>query len=309
MPTDSPHHWHILGAGSLGCLFAACRARAGLAHTLLLRDEATAAMLLQRGGITLEQGGHRETVAVTAESITARGPIAQLLICTKAQQSETAFAAIAHRLTDNARVMLLQNGMGVYESLQPQWPALHWLQGLSTEGAFQRERFHVVHAGRGETVVGAFEPEQQAHAAHFVQSWQPTGLTVMAVSDIRRRQWLKLAVNSVINPLTALHRCPNGELRALPDISVQISLLCRELAGVATADGIDDLTADELEQQVYAVMASTADNRSSMLQDIEAGRDTEIDFINGYVVQRGDVLGVDCPGHRALWQQVRAPGR
>lgn len=308
MSADSPDHWHILGAGSLGCLLAACRARAGLAHTLLLRDETTAATLLQRGGITLEQSGHRETLAVVAESVTASGPIAQLLICTKAQQSEAAFAGIAHRLTDDARVVLLQNGMGVHELLQPGRPGLHWLQGLSTEGAYQRQRFHVVHAGRGETVVGAFEPRQQAHALHFVRSWQPTGLTMVAVNDIRRRQWLKLAVNSVINPLTALHRCPNGELLTLTKIGEQVHALCAELAAVAAADG-EFFTGSELAESVFAVMHSTATNRSSMLQDIEAGRETEIDFINGFVVRKGDAAGIDCPGHRALWQQVLALGR
>jgi 2-dehydropantoate 2-reductase len=300
----SPDHWHILGAGSIGCLFTAHLARAGLPHTLLLRDQPTADALHRRGGITLEQNGHCETIAVAAESVSAASPISRLLLCTKAQQSAIAFAAIAHRLAADATVLLLQNGMGVYEALQPERPRLTWLQGLSTEGAWQRQRFHVVHAGRGETVIGAFDSSHQAQAWRIVQHWRSTGLAMNAVADIRRRQWLKLAVNSVINPLTALHRCRNGELLTLANIGEQVQTLCAELAAVAATDG-QSFSAAELAASVFEVMHSTAANRSSMLQDIEAGRETEIDFINGYVVQKGDASGIDCPAHRALWERVR----
>jgi 2-dehydropantoate 2-reductase len=302
----SDNRWHILGAGSIGCLFAAALARGGTAVTLLLRDEAAYTQLQRRGGITLEQDGRSDTIAAAATSTDALDtPIARLLICTKAQQTAAALDAIAPHLSADATLLLLQNGMGVRERLQPRWPRATWLQGLSTEGAYQPQRFHVLHAGRGETAIGAFEPAQQAIAEQLVQAWRNSGLQLRAVADIHRRQWLKLAVNSVINPLTAIHRCRNGELLRLADIDRQVKALCAELAAVACADG-EPLSADELARSTFAVMHSTAANRSSMLQDIERGQETEIDFINGYVVKRGEALGVACPAHRALWERVRA---
>ena len=188
-------------------------------------------------------------------------------------------------------------------ALQADWPRARIPHALTTEGAFQRERFAVVHAGRGETLLGGVGADNQILAASVAQTLR-CELPVTAVSDIEMRLWRKLAVNSVINPLTALHGCRNGELLQLPDIERRVAQLCAELCAFAAAAG-QSLDAAELSRQVFAVMRSTAANRSSMLQDIEQRRGTEIDFINGYIVRRGHELGVPCPGHAALWRAIK----
>lgn len=299
---------HILGAGAIGALFAAELADAGANVTLLLRDAGAVEQLQRRGGIAIERDGVCRIVAVrgsTADQIDA--PIATLLVCTKAQQTATAIAAIASQLTPASDLLLLQNGMGVRETLSATYPHLVWLQGLITEGAFLRDRFDVVHAARGETVIGGFDDDAQQRAEQFAAQWPATTLPLRAVPDIRRRQWLKLAANCIVNPLTALHRCRNGELLQLPDIATTVATLCDELARVASADGVA-LDSTELQQSAFAVMHGTAANRSSMLQDVEQGRQSEIDYLNGYVAQRGVALGIDCPAQRHLWQRVREIG-
>ncbi len=296
---------HVLGAGAIGTLFAAELARAGAEVRLLVRSETDIEQLRQRSGLSIERDGVAETIAVTALTPPRIDTgISTLLVCTKAQQTAAAIDGIARHLTPASDLVLLQNGMGVREELCASYPHLRWLQGLITEGAFLRDRFDVVHAARGETVIGGFEQREQQRAEQLAAHWPAPTLTLRAVPDIRRRQWLKLAANCVINPLTALHRCRNGELLNLPGIAATVATLCDEITAVAAADGVQ-LDSDELQRHAFAVMRGTAANRSSMLRDIEQGRDSEIDYLNGHVVRRGQHHGIDCPAQRDLWQRVR----
>jgi len=122
--------------------------------------------------------------------------------------------------------------------------------------------------------------------------------------DITVAQWRKLAINCVINPLTALHGCRNGELADNRELSKLVIAMCREVALIGAAAGQGTAIA-ELERVVFNVIRHTAQNRSSMLQDIEAGRHTEIDYINGYAVRVATQHGVDTPLNRQILQEVR----
>lgn len=296
--------WFILGAGAIGGLFAAALHRAGRDVTLLLRDAETLAQWRRGGGLALERDGAVEHIALPALTPDqAAGPVARVLVCTKAHHTAAALAAIGHALAPDAVLVLLQNGMGVREQLQPQWPQAAILHALTTEGAYRRGRFDIVHAGRGSTVIGAVEPERTALAARIAEELE-CELAPAPVADIGARLWQKLAVNSVINPLTALQRCRNGELLELPGIEGEVAVLCAELATVAAAAG-ETLQPDALAATVFAVMRATAANRSSMLQDLDHRRRTEIDFINGYVVREAQRLRLPCPAHAALLAAVR----
>ena len=296
--------WYILGAGSIGCLFAAHLHRAGVPVTLLLRDAATAAQWRECGGIELHSGIDNARIAppaLTPAQLTA--PVHRVLICTKAHQTQSAVAALRHALAADATLVLLQNGMGVREVLQAALPAAKFLHALTTEGVYQRDRFQLIHAGRGSTAIGAIESGSAALTEQIAASLR-CALDIVAVSDIGARLWLKLAINSVINPLTALHECRNGELLQLPGIATQVAALCAELSAVAGASG-QPLPAQTLESAVFDVMRSTAANRSSMLRDIELRRRTEIDFISGYVVALARATGTACAHHSALLQAIK----
>lgn len=305
--------WFILGAGSIGCLYAAYLSRAGIDTTLLLRDESTLQQLQQAQGLTLEYESQRELIQVQAQIMTCadQPPIERLLICTKAHQTRDALMAIKPRLSAAPTLVLLQNGMGVCEQLQPLLPRANILNALSTEGVWRRDRFTVVHAGRGETVVGnngaggnELGLDNCDAAQQIVHELKPCGLALQAVDDIKNRLWQKLAVNCAINPLTALHHCHNGELLKLPNIVDKVNAICNEIAAVARHQQID-LSSPLLQQSVFAVMHSTASNRSSMLQDIEHRHRTEIDFLNGYIVQQAHALGIDTPENTELHRAIK----
>jgi 2-dehydropantoate 2-reductase len=193
--------------------------------------------------------------------------------------------------------------MGVRELLLQAIPDAIVVHAITTEGAWQRERFHIVHAGFGETVIGATTPAEQQYA-NAVASTLRCELSIAAVTDIERRLWLKLDINSVINPLTALHDCRNGDLLKLPGIDTLIDQLCNEFALVARAENQAFDIAD-LSAQVLRVMRDTAANRSSMLQDIHARRRSEIEFINGFIVRRAQLHGLFCPQQTLLFDAIK----
>lgn len=296
--------WHILGAGSIGCLFTAYLRRANCNIQLIVRDSARLAQLQSAGGITLEQAGTQTLIDIdTCSPRSVAQPIAQLLICTKAQQTLAALRSIKKYLTEKPLLVLLQNGMGTREAILDVIPDAIVLNAITTHGAYQHTRFHVVHAGTGDTLVGAINPHEQHYAAHVAQSLQ-SDLPITTVTDIAQRLWLKLAVNSVINPLSAFYQCRNGELRTIPHIAATIEQLCTEFNAVASADN-QQLSTAILIENVMRVIDDTAENRSSMLQDILARRPTEIDFINGFILKRALQHSILCPQHVALFDAIK----
>jgi 2-dehydropantoate 2-reductase len=301
--------WFVLGAGSIGCLYAAYLQRAGIATTLLLRNQVRLDQF-HAVGLTLQLDDVHWPVPIAARTIdappqTATLPITRLLLCTKAHHSTAAIAAVRAQLADDVAIVLLQNGMGVRDELQALLPRATFVHALSTEGAWQPQRFHVVHAGYGETLIGAVSQAvaPQALAQDGAADLSRSGLRAHVVDDIEQRLWHKLAVNCVINPLTALQRCRNGELLDRPDTAPQIDSICAEIVAVAAAAGLA-LDAAALVATVHDVMHRTAANRSSMLQDVEAGRATEIGYLNGYVVRLARSHGIATPANARLQAAV-----
>ncbi len=299
--------WHLLGAGSIGCLFAAYLRRADIDVQLLLRDRSAVAEFTQVGGLRLHCDQRSKPIAIAAHSLTSLSePVQNILLCTKAPQALTALQAIRYALAPQPLLILFQNGIGLHELLQREFPQAIIINAVSTEGAYQQTRFHVVHAGRGTTVLGAIDSTQQAFAEQAASALH-CGLPIAAVPDIETRLWLKLAINSVINPLTALHECRNGELLQLPNSDLLITELCSEFAAIAAAQ--QTLTVPKLLDHVYRVIRETAANRSSMLQDIEQRRHTENEFISGFIVQSATRQRIDCPQHQRLYAAISAKER
>jgi 2-dehydropantoate 2-reductase len=141
-------------------------------------------------------------------------------------------------------------------------------------------------------------------AAAFVALLQEAGLPAHVDADITGRLWGKATANAAINPLTALWRVSNGELLANADRRALLHALAHEAAAVATARGATLPFEDPL-AYVEEVCRATAANRSSMLQDIERGRPTEIDSINGVIVAEGRRLNVAAPVNMAVWRLIR----
>ncbi|MCU1717603.1 putative 2-dehydropantoate 2-reductase [Pseudomonas sp. 5P_3.1_Bac2] len=267
--------WHILGAGSLGTLWATRLARAGLPVALILRDSQRLARYQQAGGLSLTEQGHTHRYPIAAQTADATQPITRLLVACKAYDAANAVAQVAQRLSPDAQVILLQNGLGSQAQVAALVPQARCIFASSTEGAFRQEDFQVVFAGQGHTWLG--DP-QDSCAPDWLGDLQQAGISHEWTPDILSRLWRKLALNCAINPLTVLHDCRNGELRQYPS---EVAALCDELSQLLLACGQASAAAG-LHEQVQQVIEATAHNYSSMHQDVQQGRRTEISYLLGY---------------------------
>lgn len=302
--------WHVLGAGAIGCLFASSLHRQQLRVTLLLRDTAVGG----RDPVQVETQYGTETCHIPLDGVSADSPISHLLVTTKAYDVRPALAAVQHRLQENTRILLLANGMGFIEELRAQGLSHRIYCGTTTEGAYRLGPRHIKHAGTGETRIGMPgnqrcttlpRNEKSDEAPAWAQQWCAAIPRCQWEPDIDAALWRKLAINCAINPLTALNRCPNGALAERRELARQVDQVCQEICRVSEAAGFGKL-ALSLPEGVATVIRGTAANRSSMLQDLEAGRRTEIDYITGQLLRIARQHGIPAPHNEELMRRILA---
>ena len=270
--------WHILGAGSLGTLWATRLTRAGVPVRLILRDEARLASYQAGPGLTLVEQGVAHTYPVIGETPDSPGPIHRLLVACKAYDAQGAIARLQHRLVPDAELILLQNGLGSQDAVAAQLPQARCIFASSTEGAFRDGDWRVVFAGHGYTWLG---DAQHPTPPLWLDDLQAAGIPHEWSTDILTRLWRKLAPTCAINPLTVLYQCRNGGLQAH---QCEVATLCAELSELLECCG-QPAAAQDLHSEVEQVIQATAANYSSMYQDVANARRTEISYLLGYACQ------------------------
>ncbi len=279
--------WHVLGAGSLGGLWAARLFRGGEPVRLILRDRTRLAQYRAGGGLQLSEGDTTSLYPLPAETPEAGNPIRRLILACKSYDAEEAHRQRRRAPGTGAEILLLQTAWQPGCRGRPV-PRARCLRASTTEGAYRETDFHVVAAGAGQIWIG------DQLGSHTPPPWLDTltqlGFPVRWTEDIDARLWRKLAINCAINPLTVLHRCRNGELR---QHAAEVAALCDELTALLEAMGLAP-AAQGLQQEVEAVIAATANNRSSMLQDVERGQRTEVSHLLGHALPIADGCACRC---------------
>lgn len=225
-----------------------------------------------------------------------------IIFCLKAYQLQTAIKQYLKDNNYNTPIILCHNGMVDSEIL----PRNHTiLTALITHGAKKNKPFFIQHTGQGNCDLGLtqgdMKPVEKIKLLNMLNQALPH---VFWHDDIKTKQWTKLAVNCVINPLTAIHNCNNGELLHAK-YQQTIQTVIEEIVQTAAFDNIQ-LLSKELQKLVLAVAQNTAKNCSSMRADILANRQTEIDYINGFVHKQGIKHSCDTPVNSHLYQAVLA---
>ncbi|GLR62673.1 ketopantoate reductase family protein [Marinospirillum insulare] len=295
---------YVLGAGSLGLLYAARLALTGKTVCLLVKPSQTSALNL---GITLSEGeaalAKRVFVRVRSEP-SSEIKIQQLILATKAGQAVQSLKNWQSSLADDAEILMLQNGMGSQAEVAKLLTAQQTLLAASvTEGAYLAKPGSVIHASKGKTQLGRWSGAGKDAAARWASRLTIAGLTAEVTEPIRPVLWHKLAVNSVINPLTAINNIDNGAL-ASRDYKPQVDALCAEVLQVFKRLGIEEPEGG-LKYRVEQVILSTAANRSSMLQDISSGKKTEIDYITGALLKAAKALKLDLKAHQSVYLAIK----
>ncbi len=221
-----------------------------------------------------------------------------LLVATKTPDVLTALSRYVHGAGHGQLALLLQNGMGTADTVRAHWPALRIWSAVTTAAAWRDDTgaLHVV--TEGDTQAGLHDDAGDDTLDQHIHRLASVGILRIS-ADVRAAQWQKLAVNALINPLSALLNCRNGELAALAAESLRE--LAREFDAIAHAEGqtLDSLTL------ATEVMQKTASNFSSMNRDFAAGRPTEIDAITGFLIARAQRHGIPAPAHARLLAAIQ----
>jgi 2-dehydropantoate 2-reductase len=291
----------VFGAGSLGSLLGGVLART---HDVTLVGRDPHVRTVRESGLQVE-GELSLTVQPAAATAVPDGRYDLALVTVKAGDTAVAArelgAAFAGAGEDLGAVWSLQNGLGNEERLAAELPS-PVLAGTCTYGARLVEPGVVRCTGVGEVTVGPAEGGRSTLADSVGAAANAAGVETTVATDMPRRLWEKLAVNAGINAVTALARVENGALVDGP-ASETARAAAREAAGVAREVAGVDLDPDSVAERVTDVAETTAANVSSMRADVEAGRPTEVDAINGAVVDRA---GESVPVNETLTALVRA---
>ena len=290
----------VVGAGAMGSLFGALLTEAGNDVWLFdVRPDHVHA--LDNHGLVVERDGHLRTVGVKATCEPARIGSADLVIIFVKSNATLSAAHTARRLTvSGGAVMTLQNGMGNADMIAEVTAASSVLAGTTAHGATLLGPGRIHHAGNGPTIIGSWKNSDQGRQAarQTADLFNASGIVTRVDDDILSVIWNKLLVNIGINAITALTGIPNGRLLDL-DITRELSRnAVEEAIRVARAQKIN--IREDAVAAVFEVAEATAANRSSMGQDVDNGRPTEISAINGFIVRESKRLGMAAPVNFAL---------
>ena len=286
----------VMGAGAVGCYYGGMLARAGREVVLIGRPQHVEA--IRRDGLLLDTQTFREHVAVgTALDAGGLRGAQLVLCCVKSTDTANAAAEMAPHLAPDAIVLSLQNGYDNAARLQELLgrevhPAVVY---VATEMAGPG---HLKHHGRGELVIGPF-----ARSAEVVAEFAGAGVPVQISDNVAGALWAKLIINCVYNGLSAITQMPYGRIVQGEGVSAMMEDIVAECLAVAQADGVE--VPGDIRAAVAGISRSMATQISSTAHDVARGRKSEIDHINGYVLRRGEALGIATPVNRAVHALVR----
>jgi 2-dehydropantoate 2-reductase len=291
----------VIGAGSVGLLFAAKMAAVCPRVDLIAHSHKQSEMITSQGILLVEENAERTVpIPCTAYPDAIRSGADWIFLTVKQRHIENELCEyIARMMTENTRIICFQNGIGHVENLAKYVPSSRIYNAVTTEGARKETDRAVRHTGSGTTWIGCSVKSKNSPACENLLAWlKNAGFACCLSNEIESIIWNKLLMNAVINPLTAIHGILNGGLLSSPFLLRVMRRLHEEGAAVARAEGI--VTADDLWEQIITVCRKTASNHSSMLQDVMRGQKTEIAWINGSIVRDAERYRIQVPAHREI---------
>ena len=282
----------VMGAGSVGCYFGALLARAG--HPVTLIGRASHMQAISQHGLRLQTATEDLNIPITTSTeASAVAGADVVLFCVKSTDTEAAAAQIKPHLAAHTQVLSLQNGVDNDRRLRlvlGQQPVAAAVVYVATAMAGPG---HVRHFGRGELLIAPC-PQGDEIALQFSAANIPTQTSDGVLTAL----WQKLIINCVYNALSALTQQPYGWLIAQQGVPAVMQDIAAECKAVALADGV--LLPASVDEAVAAIAHTMTRQLSYTAQDLARGKPTEIDHLNGYVVRRGQALGIATPINHLL---------
>jgi 2-dehydropantoate 2-reductase len=298
----------VVGCGAVGALFAANLAQLDDVEVWAFDVWEEHVQAINDGGLRLTGAG--EVVGrPRATSDPGEVPSCDFgIVATKSMHTSGAVAAVAHAFADGS-VCSVQNGVGNEEAIAEHVERV--IRGTTFPAGKVVEPGHVQWDVKGDTTIGPFEPRPapMAEIERLADACTRAGMPTNAVTDARGPQWRKLIFNAATNPIGALTGLTHGRVCEDPTLRALVTALVDEGKAVAAAQGIE-LDEDPEQLVDYAARPEVAyGHKASMLQDVEAKRETEIDFLNGGVARFGREYSVPTPLNDAVTALVKGMER
>jgi 2-dehydropantoate 2-reductase len=225
-----------------------------------------------------------------------------VLVTVKAYDTVGVAVFVKKAVTRDVPILSLQNGLGNIQTLERRLGSDSIIAGTTTEGALTTGPGRIIHTGSGMTWVGEMNGKVSERCLAVESAFRRAGFHTVISNNIKGVLWAKAIVNSAINPISAITRVRNGEVHKIPELREIAYRIINEGSAVANASGI--LLKPSPKSLLAKVLALTSRNKSSMLQDIEAGRRTEIRQLNGAISHLGTPAGVSTPLNDLLTKLV-----
>jgi len=294
----------IIGPGAMGCLIAAFLSKTK-EDIWLLDYKKERASLINKEGISIEgvSGSWQAKVKTTSDEKEI-GKAEIVIISVKSYDTKKAATSIKSIIDERTSVITLQNGIGNIETISEIAGGEKVIAGITNHGATLTKEGKVIHAGKGETLIGRLDAKITPSMRTIREVFNRSGIETRITRDIKSMIWLKLIINCGINALTAITRLNNSRITEFEGT--------KRLMREAVTEGIRitkrkriKLNCEDPLAKVEAIIESTGPNISSMLQDVLRKKRTEIDFINGVIVRHGQELNIPCPVNHALLDLVK----
>ena len=306
--TPTFNHIAVVGAGAVGSFYGAMLARAGHRVTLIGRPAHVQATMLNGLKLDLATSSTTEVIQIKASSDLSSLQTADLvLFCVKSTDSASVALQIAPHLSPHALIMSLQNGVENAALIAQHVPhavipcVVYVATEIPAPGC-------VKHHGRGELVIGTMQvsrlSDPQKTLQEIVELFGSAQVPVQISQNVMVELWSKLMINCAFNAISGLAQIQYGKLAALESVRNTQTALVKEVLAVAQADGIHLSEAVAL-QAVAQISVTMGSQKSSTAQDMARSKPSEIDHLNGFIVRRGQALGVATPVNQALFALVK----
>ena len=309
MSTLPRQHIVVYGAGAVGCFYGARFAEAGHRVSLVARPARAAAITAR--GLLFESGGEGRRIPMEAVSEDAVVVDADwLLLCVKSPDTDEAARRLRPLLDPATGVVSLQNGVDNVDRLKA--ADIDALASVVYVAASMAGPDHLIHAGRGDLVVGPVRAPgtrsgelADQRALRFAALCEEAGIGCVIPEDVRVEQWTKLIVNCCYNAISALGRARYGSMLGMSSIRELMLGVVSECVAIARAERIALPGVEALFLIAEGIGQAMTQATSSTSQDIERGRHSEIDALNGHICRRGAHHGIPTPLNNALFALVK----
>jgi 2-dehydropantoate 2-reductase len=296
----------VLGAGSLGCAIGGMLALAGEEVTLINRNRVQVDAINTQGLLLKSAQGVRNVKVRAAVDCTGLSPVDLVIVLVKSFDTAHAIANAQPLLDDHTVVLSLQNGLGHEDILSAAVGRQRVMAGKTYVGGQITAPGEVVVGTVGkQTIIGELDALGSARATRIADIFNRAGLQTTVSENIMSTMWDKLLVNVATGALSGITRLPYGGLYSVPELEQCAIAAVTEAMAVAKAHGVPISFADAKEPWTKAGAGLPPEFKASMLQSLEKGSITEIDFINGAVVRWGDKAGVPTPVNRVLVAAIK----